>query len=143
MNNNYNIENDSSLTSIVAEIELENYNDLSYKIIGACMEVYNTMGRGFLEAVYKDCLCVELEKRKIEFKKEKKFEIYYKSVKIPRAYFADFIIEDKIILEIKAQSGIIEENLKQTINYLAVSKCKIGLIVNFGESSLKYKRIIL
>ena len=133
MNNNYNIENDSSLTSIVAEIELENYNDLSYKIIGACMEVYNTMGRGFLEAVYKDCLCVELEKRKIEFK----------SVKIPRAYFADFIIEDKIILEIKAQSGIIEENLKQTINYLAVSKCKIGLIVNFGESSLKYKRIIL
>lgn len=117
--------------------------DLTYAIIGACMEVYNTIGRGFLEAVYKDCLAIEFEKRNLKYQKEKKFEIFYKGIKLPHSYNADFIIEEKIILEVKAQNIMIEENIKQTINYLAVSKCKIGLLINFGDSSLKYKRVIL
>jgi GxxExxY protein len=118
-------------------------NELTYKIIGAAMEVYNTIGRGFLESVYKDCLTIEFDKRKLGFQREKKFNVIYKGIKIPHSYNADFIIEDQIIVEIKAQNLIIEENIKQTINYLAVSKCKIGLLINFGDSSLKYKRVIL
>lgn len=118
-------------------------NAITYNIIGASMEVYNMIGRGFLESVYKDCLCLEFNNRKINFEKEKKFEILYKGIKIPHHYYADFIIENKIIVEIKAQNIVIDENIKQLINYLAASKCKVGLIINFGENSLKYKRIIL
>ena len=121
----------------------DDLNSITYSIIGAAMEVYNTIGKGFLEAVYKDCLCIEFDKNGITYQKEKKYEITYKGIKIPRYYCADFLIEDKIIVEVKAQNMVIEENIKQTINYLAVSKCKIGLLLNFGENSLKYKRVIL
>ncbi|MCW3078085.1 MAG: NADH:ubiquinone oxidoreductase [Bacteroidetes bacterium] len=125
------------------EYALEHTNDITYEIIGAAMEVYNTLGKGFMESVYKDCLSIEFEKRNLGYQREKKFEVFYKGIKIPHFYLADFIIEDRIILEIKAQNLIIEENIKQTINYLAVSKCRIGLLINFGDSSLKYKRVIL
>lgn len=118
-------------------------NALTYKIIGAAMEVYNTLGRGFLESIYKDCLSLEFSQKSISFQKEKKYEITYKGIKIPHHYYADFIIEDRVILEVKAQNLIIEENSKQLINYLAVKKCKIGLLINLGENSLKYKRFIL
>ncbi|MDI1355955.1 MAG: GxxExxY protein [bacterium] len=118
-------------------------NALTHTIIGSSMEVYNTIGRGFLESVYKDCLCLEFEKRKIKYQKEKQYNICYKGVQIPHHYFADFLVEEKIILEVKAQNSVIAENHKQIINYLAVSGCKIGLLINFGESSLKYKRFIL
>ncbi len=136
------------LKEIMLNDPAENYSNnitdaLTYNIIGAAMEVYNTIGRGFLESVYKDCLCVEFNLRKINYSKEKKFEIIYKGVKIPRSYTADFIIEESVVLEIKSQNNVIEENIKQTINYLAVSKCKIGLLINFGENSLKYKTVIL
>ncbi len=69
--------------------------------------------------------------------------MFYKGVKIPRNYKADFVVEDKVVVEVKAQNLVIEENMKQLINYLAVSKCKVGLLINFGENSLKYKRVIL
>lgn len=88
-------------------------------------------------------MCIEFDKRNINYQKEKKYEIEYKGIKIPQYYTADFCIENKIILEIKAQNMVINENLKQTINYLAISKCEIGLFINFGESSLKHKRVIL
>lgn len=118
-------------------------NDVTYEIIGACMDVYNELGRGFLEVVYKDALEYELRKRNVQFEREKKFNIKYKDVLLPHFYLADFIIESEVVLEVKAQQGAIEENKKQGINYLAVSKCKIGLLINFGEQSLKYKRVIL
>lgn len=133
----------NELNEPLVSYENEEINSLTYSIIGAAMTVYNNLGRGFLEAVYKDCLCIEFDKRKINYQKEKKFEIIYEGIKIPHFYCADFIIENKVILEVKAQTLIIEENIKQTINYLAVSKCKIGLLINFGEGSLKYKRVIL
>jgi len=133
-----NILNDHSTDYSSQEI-----NDLTYRIIGASMEIHNIIGKGFSEAVYKDCLCIEFETRKIFFAKEKLFEIVYKGVKIPHHYFADFIIENKVVLEIKAHSSLLEEHTKQVLNYLAASDCKVGLLVNFGENSLKYKRIIL
>lgn len=107
------------------------------------MEVYNGIGKGFSEAVYKDCLSIELDPREITFEKEKKFEIIYKGIKIPHFHYADFIVKNSVALEIKSQSTLIEENIKQLLNYLAVSKCKYGLLINFGEDSLKFKRIIL
>ncbi|MCE3260175.1 MAG: NADH:ubiquinone oxidoreductase [Bacteroidetes bacterium] len=112
-------------------------NEITYEVIGASMKVYNSIGRGFLEAVYADCLMIEFNKRKINYEREKKFEILYDGIRIPHSYKADFLVENRIILEIKAQKHIIEENTKQILNYLAVSKCKMGLLINFWRRFLK------
>ena len=118
-------------------------NELTYKIIGICFEVHNELGCGFLEIVYKDAIEYELRKHNVSFVREKKYEIKYKDTILAHGYSADFIIEDLVILEVKAQQGVVDANIKQTINYLAASECPIGLLINFGEKSLKYKRIIL
>ncbi len=115
----------------------------TYKIIGLAMEVYKTLGKGFLEIVYKDALEIEFNLAGIPFDREKQFKIDYKGIILKRFYTADFVIYDKIIIEVKSQKEVIGENYKQTINYLAVSKLNIGLILNFGEDSLKFKRVIL
>lgn len=127
------------------------YKEESYLIIGGCIEVYNNLGRGFNEIVYKDALEIEFNSRSIPFEREKKFKIIYKSIILLRSYHADFIVFDKIILEIpattwlpcggKAIESINSGNVKQTLNYLAASKLKLALLVNFGENLLKYKRI--
>jgi len=119
------------------------YKDESYKIIGCCMEVYNQLGRGFLEIVYKDALEYEFKKNEISYEREKRFLIRYKEVVLLHDFFADFIVDDKIILEIKCCSAISNEFVNQTLNYLSISKTKLGIIVNFGEESLKYKRVVL
>jgi len=115
----------------------------SYQIIGICMDVHRTLGKGFLEIVYKDAIEYEFKKKNIQYEREKKYEVDYKGVILPHYFFADFVVFDKIILEIKAQKGIVDEHYSWVINYLAVSKCPLGLIVNFGEDSLVTKRIIL
>ncbi|OGU65244.1 MAG: NADH:ubiquinone oxidoreductase [Stygiobacter sp. RIFOXYA12_FULL_38_9] len=117
--------------------------ELTYKIIGCCIEVHKSLGKGFNEIVYKDALQYEFNKNKISFEREKEFQIGYKEITLPHKYFADFIVFDKIILEIKAIETITNSHIKQTLNYLAASKLKVGLIINFGEDSLKYKRVIL
>jgi GxxExxY protein len=119
------------------------YKEEVYKIISCCFEVHNQLGRGFLEAVYKDALMHELKCDEIHFEREQKFEIHYKNIILPHYYVADFIIDKKIILEVKAQNDVIDQHVKQVINYLAVSKCKLGLLVNFGEDKLSFKRIVL
>lgn len=119
------------------------YKEEAYTIISCCFEVHKALGRGFLEAVYKDALSHEFKLRDIQFERERKFVIEYKGIVLPHYYFSDFIVLDKIVLEIKAQQTAIDEHYKQTINYLAASKMKLGLLVNFGEESLKFKRIVL
>lgn len=119
------------------------YQEESYKIIGICMEVHRILGKGFLEIVYKDALEYEFKQQNILYEREKKYEIEYKNIILPHHFYADFVVFDKIILEVKAQQGIVENHYKWVINYLAVSKCKLGLIVNFGEDSLITKRVIL
>ena len=96
------------------------FKEESYKIIGICMNIHSTLGNGFLEAVYSEVLEKNLLKK----------------------YKADFICFDNIILEIKAVSFIHENFTKQTLNYLKATDKKLGLLINFGEKSLKYKRII-
>ncbi len=119
------------------------FKEESYRIIGICMEVHRILGKGFLEIVYKDALEYEFKKKGIPYEREKKYEIEYKDIILPHHFYADFVVFDKIILEVKAQQGIVENHIKWVINYLAASKCKLGLIVNFGEDSLITKRIIL
>lgn len=115
----------------------------SYKVIGICMEVHNILGKGFSEIVYKDALEYEFKMRNIPYSREKTYEIRYKEIILQRKYCADFVVYDKIILEVKALECIAEGNIKQTLNYLAVSKLKLGLVVNFGEDSLSSRRIVL
>ena len=118
------------------------YKAESYKIIGKCMEVHNQLGPGFLEIVYKDALEFEFKKVNIPFEREKEYEVNYKGKILPHKFYADFVVYDKIILEIKAVSGIADEFVAQAINYLKVSDNKLALIVNFGELKLNSKRIV-
>jgi GxxExxY protein len=115
----------------------------TYKIIGICMEVHKILGKGHSEIIYGDALDYEFRKNEIPFEREKKFNITYKDVILPHHYFSDFIVFEEIVLEIKAIQELSSSEIKQTLNYLAASKNKIGLLVNFGEDNLKYKRIIL
>jgi GxxExxY protein len=115
----------------------------SYEIIGICMDVHRTLGKGLLEIVYKDAIEYEFNRKKIHYEREKKYEVEYKGTILPHHFFADFVVFDNIILEIKAQKGIVEQHYKWVLNYLAISKCQLGLIINFGEDSLVTKRLVL
>ena len=115
----------------------------SYKIIGICMEVHKILGKGHSEKVYGDALEYEFQRNEIPYNRELKYNIAYKDIILSSYYFADFVIFNEIILELKAIATLSSSEIKQTLNYLAASKNKLGLLVNFGEDSLKYKRIIL
>ena len=114
------------------------FQDETRQIIGICI-----LGKGFSEVVYKDALQWELEQKNISFEREKSYNVRYKEIVLKRTYNADFVIFDNIIVEIKAQEGLAEGNASQVMNYLAVSKCPVGLLINFGENSLKFKRFAL
>jgi GxxExxY protein len=118
--------------------------DISYKIIGACMKVHRFLGHGFLEIVYKDALQIEFAKEEIEYVREKEFDINYKGIILPHKFYADFFVMDNVIVEIKtSRDGISNDFIAQTLNYLKASGCALGLVVNFGKSSLEYKRLVL
>ncbi len=106
------------------------------------MEVHNNLGPGFLEIVYKDALEYEFKKANINFEREKEYTVNYKEIILPHKFFADFVIFDKIILEVKAVSQITDKFTAMAINYLKVSELKLTLIVNFGELKLNNKRIV-
>jgi GxxExxY protein len=101
------------------------------------------MGKGFSEILYKEALEIECQSNSIPYKREKEFLIKYKDIVLNHKYYADFVVFDKIILEIKAVESLNSSHTKQVLNYLAASKLKLGLLINFGENSLKYKRVIL
>ncbi len=107
------------------------------------MEVHRLIGKGLLEIVYKDAIEYELKLKSIKYDREKEYEIAYKDIILPHKFYADFVVYDSVILEVKAQRTLADEHYAQIHNYLRISECKIGLVVNFGEPSLKFKRIIL
>ena len=115
----------------------------TYTIIGLCMEVHKILGKGHSENIYADALEYEFKLNNIPFEREKKYNIEYKEIILKRYYFSDFTVYGNIILELKAIQELSNSEIKQTLNYLAASKNKIGLLINFGEDSLKYKRVIL
>jgi len=119
------------------------HKEESYKIIGICMDIHNQLGAGFLEIVYKDALEYEFRRANIPFEREKEYKVHYKDIILPHKFYADFVVFNEIILEVKGISSIPEEMIAQCINYLKVSQNKLSLLVNFGEQKLNYKRIVL
>jgi len=118
------------------------YKNESYRIVGACMEVHKKLGAGFLEPVYQEALEREFVVREIPFIKQKKLELFYNEEKLKKYYVADFICFDQIIVELKALPFISKNDERQLLNYLKATKFSLGILVNFGEASLKYKRLI-
>jgi GxxExxY protein len=107
------------------------------------MTIHNELGKGFSEAVYGDALEIELKAHGVPYEREVKYKIEYKGKILAHNYIADFVIENKIIIELKAVERLVSAHTKQTLNYLAALKLKLGLLVNFGEDSLTHKRIVL
>lgn len=119
------------------------YKSEAYKIIGACMEVYNTLGYGFLEVVYKDAMEIEFLQRYMDYCREDEHCIDYKGTILKHKFFADYTLFNEIIVEVKAnKDGITPEAIAQTLNYLKASGIKLALIINFGKTSLEYKRLV-
>jgi GxxExxY protein len=114
-----------------------------YKIVGVCLEVYNTLGYGFQEIVYKDAMEIEFRDRNIPYLRESKFSVDYKGIILKHSFYSDFNVFEKIIVEVKVnKDGITDFAIAQTLNYLKASGMKLGLIINFGGTSLDYKRLI-
>lgn len=107
----------------------------SYNITGAAMYVYNTLGPGFLEAVYQEALAIEFSKRGIPFQREKELKIYYDGHELKQTYRADFVCYDNIIVEIKAVGDLDNTHRSQVYNYLKATGCQLGLLYNFGHSA--------
>ncbi|MDH4471944.1 MAG: GxxExxY protein [Fluviicola sp.] len=118
------------------------FEEKTYEIIGICMEVHSQLGSGFSEIVYKDALEYELRNREIAFEREKEFAVHYKNTILPHKFYADFVVMDDIVLEIKTATNLSKEHMEQTINYLCVSGLQIGLLVNFRSRKLEYKRLV-
>jgi GxxExxY protein len=118
------------------------YQEESYKIIGACFEVYKQKGCGFTEPIYQECLAIELELQGIPFVAQPKLELEYKGRVLKNYFIPDFICYGKIVVEIKSLSNLVEANKAQTLNYLNATKYDLALLVNFGHfPKLEYKRI--
>ena len=114
----------------------------TFKIIGVCMEVHRNLGPGLLEVVYKDALEIEFKANDIPFEREKEFSIEYKGVILPHKFYADFIVNEDIVLEVKAVKEFSGEHTAQVLNYMKLSESEIGLLVNFQNKSLQHKRLV-
>ena len=114
----------------------------TFKIIGVCMEVHRNLGPGLLEVVYKDALEIEFKANNIPFEREKEFSIEYKGVILPHKFYADFIVNEDIVLEVKAIKEFSGEHTAQVLNYMKLSDSEIGLLVNFQNKSLQHKRLV-
>ena len=117
------------------------YSELTGKIIGAAMEVHKYLGNGFQEVVYQRALSIELNMQNIAHEREKKMPLQYKGFDIGTRR-VDFFVDEKIMVEIKAVKELEDVHLAQAINYLEAYKMEIGLLINFGNTSLQFKRVM-
>lgn len=116
------------------------YQDITEKIIKAFYNVYNSLGYGFLEKVYENAMMIELRSLNLNCEKQKQIKVYYKNENVGE-YFADIIVEDKVIIELKAAESLIEEHEHQLLNYLKATEIEVGLLLNFGKKP-QFKRQI-
>ena len=119
------------------------FKEEAYKIVGVCMQIHKSLGMGLKEVNYIDAMEIDFLESKIPFEREKKFIVTYKNQILRNPYYADFVVYESMILEIKSTSMLTEAHTAQTLSYLAVSGIKLALLINFGERSLVWKRIIL
>lgn len=113
-------------------------DELTYKIIGCAMKVHNTLGPGFQEVIYQRCLAIELERAGLLFAREKEHTIYYDGIDVGTRR-ADFIVEDKVVVELKALINLEDVHIAQAKNYTVAYDFPKGLLINFGSQSLQYK----
>jgi len=112
-------------------------------ILRTAIEIHKILGAGFLEIVYKDAFEYETLKQNFQYEREKEYLIHYKETILKHRFHADFVVFDKVIVEIKAkEGGIAEEDYAQALNYLKCSGCKVGLILNFARLKLEIKRVV-
>jgi GxxExxY protein len=126
-----------------AKVNDEEYkhSDITHKIIGAAMKVHSTLGSGFQEVIYQRALAIEMPKQGLSFQRELEMQIYYDGIEIGTRR-VDFLVEDKVMVEIKALTQLESVHLAQVINYLEAYQLEIGLLLNFGAKSLEYRRLI-
>jgi GxxExxY protein len=117
------------------------YKKLSYQIVGAAIEVHRSLGSGFLENVYQTSLAHEFELQEIPFEAQKRLTMKYKDI-VAGDYIADFVVEKKIIVEIKAVSNLNSSHQAQALNYLAATGYKLAILLNFGATSLQQRRVV-
>ncbi len=116
------------------------YSDVTEKIIGASMKIHRVLGNGFQELIYQRCLEIELKELGLKFDREKEHNIFYKSVCVGTRR-VDFLVEEKILIELKAIIRLENVHLAQAINYLEAFDLEVGLLINFGSTSLEYRRL--
>ena len=117
------------------------FKELSYKIVGLAIQVYNELGYGFLEKVYENALMLLLEKEGISARQQAPTPVYFEE-KIVGEYYADIMIEDNIIIELKTASAISDVRRAQVLNYLKATKIPLGIILNFGKKRLEHERLV-
>jgi len=115
------------------------HDKVTEKIIGCAYRVYNTMGFGFLESVYENCMMIELSKAGLKAEQQKEIEVYYDDEPVGD-FKADIVVEDKIIVELKSVKCLVEAHEVQLVNYLVATNMPVGLLLNFGEGGVEVKR---
>jgi GxxExxY protein len=118
------------------------HNELTREIIGAAMEVHKTLGSGFLENVYEEALAIEFNIRKVPYERQKGIDVFYKGL-LAKQFFCDFLVGEKVLVELKAIKSVTGIEEAQILNYMKATGLEVGLLINFGEQSLNYKRLIL
>lgn len=116
--------------------------ELVYKIVGCAISIHNEIGHGFREKTYEKALCVDFDDQNLLYSQQLRYPIYYKNNKIDE-FIPDLVVENKVIVEAKTVESIIDEHIGQLINYLRISRIKVGLIINFKHPKLQWERIIL
>lgn len=119
------------------------YKEEVFRLIGFCMEIHRELGKGHDEILYNDALVVDFERSQIAYSREQAYEVTYKGVVLPHRYGADFVVWETMLFEAKAVERLTEAHTKQVLNYLAISKLNLGLLVNFGSDSLEWNRVVL
>jgi len=113
-------------------------DELTYKIIGCAMKVHNTMGPGFQEVIYQRCLAIELARTDLAFQREKEQTVFYEEIEVGTRR-ADFVVEEKVIVELKALVNLEDVHIAQAKNHTVAYDFPLGLLINFGSQSLQYK----
>ena len=118
------------------------HSELTRAVIGAAMEVHSNLGPGFLENVYEAAMAIELDLIKVPYERQKSIPVMYKGEK-DKDFFCDFLVGENVLVELKALKAITGVEEAQVLNYLKATGLKVGLLINFGQQSLKYKRLVL
>ncbi len=116
------------------------YSELTGKIIGCAMKVHSTLGNGFQEVIYQRCLAIEMKRQGLGFARELEMTLHYEGIKVGTRR-VDFLVEGKVMVELKAVKGLEDTHLAQVLNYLEAYKLETGLLINFGSRSLEFKRV--